>query len=131
MGWIGPGIKKSDGEAPDNIISPAWYRMMGHTGTQIPEECVPTEACGTQAPGWLNGKHPTVVEGLVTREVCYHWDGYCCNWYNDIRIRNCGAYYVYELQKPPTHTLRYCGNQNGKHKIYPILSGVTNRCHSI
>ena len=98
---------KCDGKAPDNIKF-GWYRMYGNSGSQIPEECVPTKRCGTKAPGWLNGKHPTVQEGIVTREVCYHWSDNCCKWKNNIRIRNCGSYYVYELQKPPTCDLRYC-----------------------
>ena len=89
--------------------------MMGNAGDQIPEECVPTGRCGTWAPGWLNGRHPTVEEGIVTREVCYHWNNKGCYWKNDIRVRNCGNYYVYELQPPPVCNLRYCGNQNGKY----------------
>ena len=71
---------KCDGKAPDNI-SYGWYRMMGKAGGQmIPEECVPTKRCGTKAPGWLNGKHPTVQEGIVDRQVCYHWSDNCCKW---------------------------------------------------
>ena len=100
---------KSDDKAP-NELPFGWYRIMGKAGTQIPEECVPVHRCGTFAPGWVNGQHPTVEEGIVIREVCYHWDGNCCEWQNKIRIRNCGEYYVYQLQKPPTFNLRYCGN---------------------
>ena len=28
----------------------------------------------------------------------------------NIRVRNCGAFFVYELQKPPGCHFRYCGN---------------------
>ena len=76
----------------------------------MPETCVPIRRCGTHAPGWLNGKHPTVAEGAVTRQVCYHWSNKCCMWENNIRVRNCGAFYVYELVKTPTYYLRYCGS---------------------
>lgn len=87
-----------------------WYRMMAETGDQIPEECVPKGICGTAATGWLNGKHPAVEEGIVTREICYLWDGNCCRWKNDIKILNYGGYYVYELPPAPICFARYCGN---------------------
>ena len=102
---------KCDGRAPDNILSPGWYRMTGNSGDQIPETCVPMRRCGTSAPGWLNGTHPTVEEGVVTRQVCYHWSNKCCNWKNNIKVRNCGDYYVYQLVKPPVCNLRYCGSK--------------------
>ena len=94
----------------DDNISTGWYRMMGKTGNHVPEYCVPINHCGTHAPGWLNGTHPSVHEGIVTRQVCYHWKGKCCYWKNNIKIRNCGNYYVYHLVKPPTCLLRYCGD---------------------
>ena len=102
----------------DDMSSIAWYRMMGRAGDQIPEKCVPMNHCGTRAPGWLNGKHPTVKDGVVTRQVCYNWNDNCCNWKNDIKIRNCGDFYVYQLPKPPSCSLRYCGN--GRCLLIPI-----------
>ncbi|XP_074623711.1 uncharacterized protein LOC141881766 isoform X2 [Acropora palmata] len=102
---------KCDKWAPDNIVS-GWYRMTGASGDQIPEGCVPIRRCGTHAPGWLNDTHPTVKDGLLTAKVCYHWSNKCCRWSNNIKIRNCGSYYVYQLVKPPVCYLRYCGNKN-------------------
>ncbi|XP_067021213.1 uncharacterized protein [Acropora muricata] len=102
---------KCDKWAPDNIV-PGWYRMTGASGDQIPEGCVPIRRCGTHAPGWLNDTHPTVKDGLLTAKVCYHWSNKCCRWSNNIKIRNCGSYYVYQLVKPPVCYLRYCGNKN-------------------
>ena len=93
---------------------PAWYRFNGEAGDKMPTSCVPKLRCGTHAPGWLNGSHPSVREGIVTRRVCYHWGSRCCNWKNDIQIQNCGAFYVYRLVKPPTCWLRYCGNNAGE-----------------
>ncbi|XP_078383117.1 uncharacterized protein LOC144665700 [Oculina patagonica] len=109
MSFADSSTVKCDGK--EHISSPGWFRMMGNAGRKIPEKCVPTQRCGTKAPGWLNGKHPTVQEGVVTREVCYHWSDNCCKWKNKIKIRNCGGYFVYELQKPPTCDLRYCGDK--------------------
>ncbi|CAH3036080.1 unnamed protein product [Porites lobata] len=87
-----------------------WYRFKGAAGIRIPTFCVPTRRCGTHAPGWLNGSHPSVREGIVTRRVCYHWGSNCCYWKNDIQIQNCGAFYVYRLVKPPQCYLRYCAH---------------------
>ena len=115
MSFADPGVVKCDER--EQITSSGWYRMMGKAGDQIPEECVPINRCGTKASGWLNGKHPSVQEGVVVREVCYHWSDNCCKWKNNIKIRNCGGYFVYELQKPPNCNLRYCGNRNGEYAI--------------
>ena len=93
-------------------LAPGWYRFQGAAGDKIPDKCVPKRRCGTHAPGWLNGTNPTVDEGIVTRKVCYHWSRNCCRWSNNIKVRNCGAYYVYELPKTPRCPLRYCGNAN-------------------
>ena len=93
-----------------DLASAGWYRFQGAAGDQMPDKCVPMNRCGTHAPGWLSGAHPTVAEGVVTRKVCYHWRYNCCLWSNNITVRNCGAFFVYKLQKTPQCYLRYCGN---------------------
>ena len=98
-----------------------WYRFQGAAGDRMADKCVLMYRCGTEAPGWLNGSHPTVAEGVVTRQVCFHYWGDCCFWSNVIKVKNCSSYYVYELQKPPLSTAdcpyRYCGNA-GAGKLY-------------
>jgi len=49
----------------DDLV-PGWYRFQGASGDQMADKCVPTNYCGTQHPGWLDGRHPTVAEGVVT-----------------------------------------------------------------
>lgn len=93
-----------------DLLIPGWYRFQGAAGNRMPDECVLTNRCGTYAPGWLFGAHPTVAEGVVTRQVCYSSDYSCCRWSNNIKVKNCSSYYLYELQKPPRCDLRYCGN---------------------
>ena len=96
----------------DNGLS-GWYRFGGGAGTKIATSCVPTYKCGTAAPGWMNGAHPTVADGKVIRKVCYNWSNNCCTWSNDIKVINCGKYYVYELMSTsPAHSchLVYCGS---------------------
>lgn len=77
----------------------------------MPTSCVPTHRCGTHAPGWLSGDHPTEDQGVVTRKVCFHWSGDCCKWNVNIKVRNCGEYHVYQLLKTPVCNLRYCATK--------------------
>jgi len=98
-------------------LVPGWYRFQGAAGDQMADRCVPMNHCGTEQPGWLSDTHPTVAEGVVTRKVCYRgrifeWHSTCCYYSNNIRVRNCGAFFVYELQKPPICSARYCGNSS-------------------
>ncbi|PFX11434.1 Pancreatic secretory granule membrane major glycoprotein GP2 [Stylophora pistillata] len=94
-----------------DLALPDWFRFTDAEGDHIPESCVPMRRCGAHSPGWLNGKHPSVQEGVVVRQVCYHWTDGCCQWKNNVKIRNCGNFYVYELQRPPVCALRYCGDK--------------------
>ena len=87
-----------------------WHRFEAATGTKMPTSCVPSNRCNTHATGWLNGDHPTVAEGLVTRQVCFSYYD-CCSWSINIQVRNCGDFYIYNFMgTPPEHPchLRYC-----------------------
>ena len=87
-----------------------WHRFEAATGTKMPTSCVPSNRCNTHATGWLNGDHPTVAEGLVTRQVCFSYYD-CCSWSINIPVRNCGDFYIYNFMgTPPEHPchLRYC-----------------------
>ena len=98
----------------DTSLANTWYRFVGAAGNQIAESEVPTWHCGTHAPGWLNGTHPSEADGAVDRQVCFHWTGGNCQWSKNIQVRNCGDFYVYKLVKPPGCSMRYCGEQAGK-----------------
>ena len=95
----------------DNLVT-GWYRFQGAAGDRMPDKCVLQYRCGAYAPGWLDGIHPTVTEGVVTRKVCYHYNGDCCRWRNIIKVKNCSSYYVYEIQGLVNAYScgRHCGN---------------------
>ncbi|CAH3182494.1 unnamed protein product [Porites lobata] len=93
----------------DSGIGPGWFRFSGSAGTRMPTSCPPYNRCGTGATGWLNGGHPTVADGQVSRQVCFHWPSSCCHWSRNIKVRNCGSYYVYHLNGSPVCNGRYCG----------------------
>ncbi|XP_068739004.1 uncharacterized protein [Montipora capricornis] len=104
-------VNSSIGNLCDSTLS-GWYRFSGEAGTQMADSCPKIHHCSTDSPGWLNGTHPTVAEGIVQRKVCFsqHLNGTdCCYFSKDISVRNCGAFYVYRLD-PPRCNSRYCGN---------------------
>ncbi|XDV44104.1 hypothetical protein PO909_012443 [Leuciscus waleckii] len=76
----------------------------------MPDSCVDEYSCGTAAPLWLNGGHPKVKDGVVTRAVCGHWSNNCCYFQsNPIKVKACpGNYYVYEFVSPVSCHSAYC-----------------------
>ena len=97
----------------DSGLGNNWYRFVEKAGTSMPEICPPRRRCSANAPGWLNGKHPTVEEGEVTRTVCFQYGASCCRWSKDVKVFNCSGFYVYKLPNVPLCYLRYCGKSHG------------------
>ena len=95
----------------DDGLVTGWYRFKGADGDRMADKCVPRYRCGTEYPGWLDGSHPTVAEGVVTRKVCHHNWGDCCSWREIIKVKNCRSFYVYELYRTFRCPMRYCGNE--------------------
>ncbi len=87
---------------------PKWVRFIGEGGTQIPTSAVGPGRCGSSATGWYSGPMPTDLDSTTNGTVCFSWNSNTCNWRNDIRVTNCGSYYIYQLTAPPVCTLRYC-----------------------
>uniref|UniRef100_A0A8C2DEP3 Zgc:153932 n=1 Tax=Cyprinus carpio TaxID=7962 RepID=A0A8C2DEP3_CYPCA len=90
-----------------------WYRLfIQGQSVHMPDTCVDMLSCGTHAPLWLNGGHPTVEDGVVTRHVCGHWSNNCCYFQsNPIKVKACpGGYYVYEFVRPSACSLAYCAD---------------------
>ena len=96
----------------DSDLVTGWYRFQGAAGDRMPDKCVLKYRCGTKRPVWLNGSHPTVAEGVVTRTVCDSGYSGCCQYRNIIKVKNCSSYYVYQLQRTRffSSNSRYCGN---------------------
>lgn len=92
----------------DNWVN-GWYRFGGAAGTKMRTKCPPRNRCGANHPAWLKGGHPTVAEGIATRKVCIHVSGGCCDRSLNIKVKNCGSYYIYKLTAPPLCDVRYCG----------------------
>ncbi|XP_026142591.1 deleted in malignant brain tumors 1 protein-like [Carassius auratus] len=106
-----------------------WYRLFIHgQSAQMPNTCIDEYKCGTHAPLWLNGEHPKVEDGVVTRGVCGHWNNNCC-YYNStpIRVKACpGDYYVYEFVRPFMCAVAYCADVGNINTIYTTITPETN-----
>ena len=94
----------------DNSLQQGWYLFSPSIGGAMPETCPPIRHCGTSAPGWLNGSHPTAVGQTRKETVCFHWNHNCCTWQVTVDIINCRLYYVYNLPPSPRCHLAYCSN---------------------
>ena len=98
----------------DRDLITGWYRFQGAAGERMPDKRVLLWICGTKHPGWLNGIHPTVADGVVAREICFTWLNFCCGRRLNSTVKNCTRFYVYKLinaaQFKQGHRYRYCGN---------------------
>ena len=81
----------------------------------MPTSCVTKRHCGTLAPVWMNGTHPTVKDGIFNRTVCGTYDHGCCQYKHTIQVRQCpGPFYIYKFGRLPSCTLAFCGTGMGK-----------------
>ncbi|XP_027041646.1 uromodulin-like isoform X1 [Pocillopora damicornis] len=101
------GKEKCDDDS-SSIIFGKWYRFVGDAGTKMPTWCVPRWKCGAASSGWLKSGHPTLADGEVSSQVCFNRIGDCCKISININVKDCGSYFIYKLQKPPSCYLRYC-----------------------
>ena len=73
--------------------------------------------CGTVVPVWLNGTHPSVADGMVSRQACANFETgssvvhKCCEHSLQIGVKNCKDYYVYYLKATPSCPISYCAGK--------------------
>ena len=95
-----------------------WYRFTNAAGKQMLDSC-PVESsgslnsCGSYYKGWLKGQVlPSQQVGIVNRTVCFSTADKCeCSYTREIKIINCGSFYVYYLDAVPNCNARYCGKE--------------------
>ena len=94
----------------DRNLKEDWYRFSAGAGTSIATQCIQgAQRCGTDVPGWMDGAHPTVDEGVVSRKVCFSGYHKCCYRNVTINVRNCSSFFVYRLKPLSYCNSRYCG----------------------
>ena len=89
-----------------------WYRFVSPAGTRIAEEAPGYKYCGTALTGWMQGSHPTSLGQTVTRTVCFQWTSSTCQWSTEIKVRNCGHFFLYHLVDTPGCSYGYCANSH-------------------
>ena len=72
-------------------------------------ECPDIPSCGSYFPGWLDGDPPTVTYGEIQMTVYFGKTNDCKDKSKYIRVKNCGAFTIYNLVKAPSCSHRYCG----------------------
>ncbi|XP_036413133.1 adhesion G protein-coupled receptor E3-like [Colossoma macropomum] len=97
----------------DYFNGTGWYRLLYNgTSVRMPESCVNRFRCGTDITLWLNGSHPQIEDGIVTRGVCGDSGSYCCYYRSTpIQVKACpGNYYVYKFAKAVSCKSAYCAD---------------------
>ena len=88
--------------------------------------CPAMDRCNTKFPGWLNGDHPAVHDGKVSRQICFNQNG-CCKGKNYIFVKNCNSYFLYQLKPVQVCHRRYCyTDTTGSQAQFPIEEYVAN-----
>ena len=108
----------------DRDLPLGWYRFTSFAGGELPEHMVRQDQCGTRAPVWLNGRHPTKKGQNVVRQACVNkLDlNYGCWEFFDINIMNCGDYFVYYLPPPDHCSVAYCAGKQFNKFRFVIVS---------
>ena len=89
------------------IQNNAWYRFASEAGGEMATTPPEHGRCGTYIPIWMNGSHPNVTDGTVTRKACAAITSNCTVSYS-IKVRNCGGYHIYQLKKIKLCNKAYC-----------------------
>jgi len=106
------------GGSPD-WQGPGWYRFPNFG--RMPETKPETHRCNTQAPGWIDGTHPTDIGVAKNVKICFHyWSGNGCTWSNYASVINCGNFYLYKLENTQWCNMRYCSEvADGQQRSLP------------
>ena len=89
-----------------------WYRFEDDAGVMMPESYPGLNKCGSGYPGWLQGSHPQGFNETKDVTACFPGSNTECYNSMDIKITNCGDFYVYYLPEVSYCEDRYCGADN-------------------
>ncbi|XP_063072047.1 uromodulin-like [Engraulis encrasicolus] len=101
-----------------------WYLLVHQNySVRMPTSCVQPFRCGTAGTIWMNGSHPSPEEGVVTRQACPSYNGFCCHPsypLPNIQVKTCpGNYTVYKLEDPVHYCGAYCADFSSRGALPP------------
>jgi len=102
-------LPKGNTPSCDDGLPSGWYRFSYPAGDKMASTCLPSGRCGTAVTGWLETAHPRTADGIISGKVCFRWGSNCCEWSQNIHLRNCGRFYVYKLGKTFACPMGFCG----------------------
>ena len=115
--------KCTSGQIPlcDKDLKAGWYRFTSFVGGKMPTKKVDFNHCGTRAPIWLNGNHPSLNDPVVRVKACVtifeRRRGCFFSFY--VSVKHCpGNYYVYFLKPTPTCYIAYCAGKKLEMLVY-------------
>ena len=95
-----------------------WYKITGNAGNALRVATPPRERCGGQVQAYLIENHPVPSDGVVNRLMCVQTPTNACDRQTQIRVVNCGSFYLYKLLRLKINcgvNWRFCTNGKGKH----------------
>ncbi|XP_066277612.1 oncoprotein-induced transcript 3 protein-like isoform X1 [Branchiostoma lanceolatum] len=101
-------LSPGETELCDSDLRSGWYRFNSLAGGQMPTSCVPRYSCGTPGPVWMFGTHPEEQGLTADATACAHVGRNCCQFPGRIRVKNCGDYFVYYLNRTRGCGMAYC-----------------------
>ena len=112
-------LKQGQKPICDISLSWGWYRFTSYAGGKMPTSRVNPYQCGTVAPIWLRGKHPSAYKN-VTVQACTNFFNLSNGCYQpfDVQIRKCSGsppFFVYYLRPTYACEVAYCA---GKDTVY-------------
>ena len=98
----------------DVIQDGSWYRFKSAAGDKMPESNPGLNRCGAFIPIWMNGNHPTKLGVEADRTACaaipFKRPAGCGGKF-DIKVINCGGFFLYQLQRPE-QCFAYCAGRS-------------------
>ena len=103
-------IEPGDFTICDKNLKVGWYRFVSEVGGTLPDSKIDPGHCGTIAPIWMRGQHPSAADGIVDRVACVNFNGMLngCLVVINIKVKNCNGFFVYHLQPPHGCAASYC-----------------------
>lgn len=100
---------KSSGHLCDNMLESGWYRIISKAGERMPTECIVGGLrCGTMSSIWMNGSYPVTNEIRAVTACAANYNGNCCAYSHQIKVKNCTNYLVYSLVPVAPCYQAYC-----------------------